>query len=341
MFFYLIEEVYDIKINLELLNDLVEQVIERYYAAYVVNKLVPVIEEREKGILVSIKNDVDKYCSILKNPPVENNNLSPTNFSLEELINMEVNYHGIKWFLPSLTKTIGGAKRKSLGLVYAFVDTGKTSFVCASAAGFAKELKDTGEKIVYAGNEEAGYRISFRINQAILKRTKSEIANDIGGSKKLLSELGRDKILVYDSITTIGQIEKLLDTIKPAILYIDQAPKIQIGRYSVHEEDVSGLQMLFNKYRELAKIYDTCIIGVAQGVGEAESKKYLKLSDIYGSRVAIQGELDFAIGIGRTLDDLAQKDFRFINIPKNKMDDGDSHRFATNFIRHKCSFEEI
>ena len=77
----------------------------------------------------------------------------------------------------------------------------------------------------------------------------------------------------------------------------------------------------------MAKLYNTSIICLAQAVGEAENRKYLKLSDIYGSRVGIQGELDYAIGIGRTMDDLAYANVRFINIPKNKLNEGDTAKF--------------
>ena len=76
----------------------------------------------------------------------------------------------------------------------------------------------------------------------------------------------------------------------------------------------------FKWYRKLAIQNDMAIIGVSQGIGSAENTKWLKLSDIYGSRVAIQGSLDYAIGIGRTIDDPTEEDLRFINIPKNKLE---------------------
>jgi hypothetical protein len=91
----------------------------------------------------------------------------------------------------------------------------------------------------------------------------------------------------------------------------------------------------------LAGTYNCAIIGVAQGVGDAERTKWLKLSDIYGSRVAIQGALDYALGIGRILDDPAQEDLRFINVPKNKLHDGHGAKFTTHFQRTICRFQEV
>lgn len=341
IYFSLFDDMFSSNVNIELLNDLLENTIERHISAQIMAKLMPVVEGQASGKLISVKEDVESFISKMRRPPSQHSELTPISYSLQELVDMEINYKGLPWFLPSLTKTIGGARRKTLGLIYAFVDAGKTSFSCAAAAGFAKELKDTDEKIIYAGNEEAGSRVSLRVNQAILKKTRHEIATDVKAAEEELKTLGRDRLLVYDSINNITQVEKLLDTIRPMIMFVDQGVKVKVGAASANDEDVKHAQLLFNYYRELAKYYNVCIICIAQAVGEAENRKYLKLSDIYGSRVAIQGELDFAIGIGRVIENLAEQDFRFINIPKNKLDEGDGHRFTTLFTRYRCTFEEI
>ena len=78
------------------------------------------------------------------------------------------------------------------------------------------------------------------------------------------------------------------------------------------------------------------LLWVSQGVGLAENTQWLKLSDIYGSRVAIQGALDYAIGIGRKIDDPVSEDLRFINIPKNKLHDGEGGKFVVNFSKQTC-----
>lgn len=339
MFYALFDEIFSMNINDDLLKDLTEQIIERHVSAQIIDKLVPVVEGQRFNILPEIQEDIDNYLSKLRNPIQSANQLTPINYTLQELVDMEINFTGIPWFLPKLNATIGGGKRKTLGLIYAFVDVGKTSFGCRACAGFAKELKDTQEIIVYAGNEESGSRVSLRIDQALLGKTKSEIAADVKTAEAELKALGRDRIQLFDSVTNIKQIEKLLDTIHPAILFIDQGTKITIA--GGNEEDVERTQKLFNRYRELAKSYDAQIISLAQAVGDAENRKYLKLSDIYGSRVAIQGELDYSIGIGRELDNAATQDHRFISTSKNKLLDGESIRFITQFDRQRCDFKEI
>jgi len=128
-------------------------------------------------------------------------------------------------------------------------------------------------------------------------------------------------------------------------LFIDQGTKVHLeggsGRSLVDSSEVSQLQFLFNFYREAAKEHDTAIVILAQATGEAENKRWLKLSDMYGSRVSIQGELDYAIGIGRIVDDPTKENMRFIHVSKNKLMDGSPCKFSTHFIKEKCEWREV
>ena len=119
---------------------------------------------------------------------------------------------------------------------------------------------------------------------------------------------------------------------------IDQATDVNIDTMR-RAEGVEYQKQLFKWYRRLANIYECAIIGVSQGVGDAENTKWLKLSDIYGSRVAIQGALDYAIGIGRKTDDMALENIRYINIPKNKLFDGGSGHLTMKFTKQTCLWE--
>jgi hypothetical protein len=55
----------------------------------------------------------------------------------------------------------------------------------------------------------------------------------------------------------------------------------------------------------------------------------------------MQGELDYAIGIGRVVDDPTKEDLRFIHVSKNKLMDGSSCKFTTHFIKEKCEWHEV
>ena len=120
-------------------------------------------------------------------------------------------------------------------------------------------------------------------------------------------------------------------------MFIDQATAIELE--GKKEEGVAKLESLFRWLRKAGNIHDVGIIGIAQAVGEAEDTKYLKLSDIYGSRVSIQGALDWACGIGRKLNNPDDDQLRYLNIPKNKLADGDSGRFPVHFENHTCHWE--
>jgi len=276
----------------------------------------------------------------LRNPPAEAQAMIPCDLSVQELITQEITDEGIPWHLDKLNNIVGGAKRGTLGLVYAFVDSGKTSFSMAACAAFAEHLKDTKERIVYAGNEEAAPRLSLRLTQAFTGMTRTQIIENPYEAEEVRRNKGFSRVKLFDSISHVNQIEKLLIEWNPSVLFSDQAIHVDCGK-NITGNEVSKHEALFKVYRDLAKEYDCAFIGVAQGTGDAENKKYLKLSDIYGSRVAIQGQLDYGIGIGRLLDEPGRANHRFVNIPKNKLLDGSDGRFAMHFYRETCQWKEI
>jgi len=226
-----------------------------------------------------------------------------------------------------------------LGLVYAFVDSGKTSFAMACTARWAEQLHETDEYIAYCGNEEAVERLRLRLVQAITGWTRGQIREDGKKANQLAIAGGLNNIKLFGNITTGKQIEYVLKEYKPYCLVIDQAPNVEIKTKKT-QEGVAYLETLFKWYRKLCNIYDVGIMGVAQGTGEAEDTKYLKLSDIYGARVAIQGALDWAVGIGRKVNDPVDENMRYFNVPKNKLADGDGGRFAIEFDKYRCKYGE-
>lgn len=330
---------YDAEISTSIMTDLAEQFAERHYANILLNRLVPVIDGNKFGVLPNLKADIEEFISHMRNPPTEAKGLEPCNLTVEELVAQEINDPGIPWHLGSLNAIIGGLRRKTLGCIFAFVDSGKTSFGLSACASFAQHLKDSSETIVYAGNEESASRLSLRLTQAMLQVTRRDLKDDPVGYDERRREAGFSRVKLLDGVTTGTDILRILDEWRPRILMIDQGTKVTLDRGKAKE--IEALQNLFNFYREKAKEYDTSIICLAQGVGEAENRKWLKLSDIYGSRVAIQGELDYAIGIGRLIDEQYQENFRYINIPKNKLMEGETGRFQTVFTKELCKWEAV
>jgi len=155
----------------------------------------------------------------------------------------------------------------------------------------------------------------------------------------LLSQTNFDSVHFFDDIVAGDQVKYILKTYKPRILIVDQATDVDI-KTKRRADGVEYMKQLFKWYRRLANEFACAIVGVSQGVGDAENTKWLKLSDIYGSRVAIQGALDYALGIGRKVDDPAVENQRYINIPKNKLNGGEGGKLTTNFTKQTCYWKE-
>jgi len=334
----LIHTTFDITIQLELVKDILDQLIERHHATAIVSKLLPVMEGNKYGILDSVRADVDNYISLLHHPPDKMVVPEPCSLSVDELIEQEIMDEGIPWHLKPLTDAIGGAKNKTLGLIYAYVESGKTSFSLAAMAAQAALFAGSDQKIVYAGNEESAARLQLRFVQTIVNKTKTQVTNDAKNIQREVIEKGIDNTFIFDDITAESQLIYLLDEYQPTILYIDDITNMEVV-FKRKTEGVGYLEALFRWYRKLATRYDCAIIGVSQGVGDAEDKKWLKLSDIFGSRVPIQRALDYGIGIGRKVSDPTKENLRFIHVPKNKLHDGQGGKFTVHFQRETCKWE--
>ena len=334
----LLSEAFSSAITPDLMKAHLDQLIEKHKATKIINKLIPVMEGDKYEVLASVRADVDEFVDLLHNPPDALVVPVPCELTVEELIKQEIDDAGLRWHLDELTDIIGGCRKKTLGLIYAFVDSGKTSFAMASCANFARQLAETEDIICYCGNEESAARLRLRLVQAFCGWTRKQVKERGKRAEAMAQEGGISNVKIFDGITTTTQIEYILGAYHPHILYVDQATAVELeGKRK--EEGVVKLESLFRWFRKVGGIHDVGIIGVAQGTGEAEDTKYLKLSDIYGSRVSIQGALDWACGIGRKINNQIDDDLRYLNIPKNKLHDGDGGRITCHFNKYICNWE--
>jgi hypothetical protein len=334
----LIGEAYAAPITQGLMQDHLDHLIEKHNATKIINKLLPVMEGDRYGVLESVRNDIDEYVNLLHSPPDSMVVPVPCELTVEELIEQEINDGGLRWHLDELTDIIGGLRKKTLGLIYAFVDSGKTSFTMASVVAFARQLVETEDVICYCGNEESAARLRLRLVQAFCGWTRRQVKERGKRAEELAQQGGISNVKIFDNITSTSQIEYVLGEYRPYVMYVDQATAIEVEGKR-REEGVAKLETLFRWFRKAGNIHDVGIVGVAQATGEAEDTKYLKLSDIYGSRVSIQGSLDWACGIGRKVNDPVDGDLRYLNIPKNKLHDGDGGRMQAHFNKYTCLWE--
>jgi hypothetical protein len=336
----LIKETFVIEVSSDLMKAHIDQLMEKHEATRMLNKVLPVVEGEKYGVLADLRTDLDDFVGRMHNPPESMVVPVPCELSIEELVQQEIDDSGLSWHLDELTDIIGGCRKKTLGLIYAFVDSGKTSFSMASVAAFARQLADTEDVICYCGNEESAARLRLRLVQAMCGWNRKQVRERPKRAEEKAREAGIGNVKIFDNITTTTQVEYVLGQYAPHIAYIDQATNIDLeGRKK--EEGVQKLESLFRWFRKLAGLHDLALIGVAQAVGEAEDTKYLKLSDIYGSRVSIQGALDYAVGIGRKANNPIDDDLRYLNVPKNKLHDGDGGRMTLMFDKYVCRWEVV
>lgn len=320
----------DININKILLNNILTNIVEKYYSAEIIEVLSDVLNDEEFEIIDNILPEIlENYYSIIEKLKFNGVNSEFISIDLDQLLEDEVLSEGIKWRLNGLNDTIGELRGSSLGHVFARVDTGKTSFLVSEVSHFAKQLKDD-EIIAWFGNEEKGSRVQLRIYSSILGAPKEILIKDIDGSNEEFRRNNGRRIKIYDdALINVKDIEKILKKYNVRIAVIDQGDKVRFrGDKNLAEHE--RLKKLYGKFRELAKTYRCDIITAGQANAEAEGKKYIKLTNMDNSKTGKPGELDFAIGIGALLNDVADST-RFISVCKNKLYNGAKGNFEVHF----------
>jgi KaiC/GvpD/RAD55 family RecA-like ATPase len=243
----------------------------------------------------------------------------------------------VHWRLPFLRETLGRPKPGTLGQIFACPETGKSSFGISEATHFARQFKDPGDKVLYMNNEEPIQRLAIRMYSAGLKRTMDQILKHKNDAKKWFLEKIAPNMVCRGQVYTIYQVEEYLKRYSPKIAIIDQGPKVNLPQSDA--SDVKKLQLIYERYRRLASQYDCMIVSMAQADADAAGKRWLSLENLYYSKVGVQGELDFAVGIGIDKDQVNGPK-RYLNVCKNKLT-GTHARKAVYFDKEKCLYKEM
>lgn len=334
----LIIQLDSLEVNKDLAEDMFEKTMERHEANNIINMLTPVLSGDKWGLLPEVRVKIEDFERRMKNPPQLKEVLEAPITPIDILIAQEIDPDGLRWMLPSLQEAIGNLRRKTFGLMFAYSDIGKTSFATKNTGHWARQLQGD-EVIVYGGNEEARGRTELRLTQALTGWTQDMIKADPAGADKLRMERGFGRVKIFDGVKDTDYILRLLDKYHPIVYVADQMTKV-VPRLPARQLDKETvlLEKLSNWFRETAKDYDCTMVGVTQGTGETSTKKFLELKDMYNSRVAIQQELDWTIGLGED-PDKAKSMIRYISIPKNKF--GEHSRFACSFNQATNEWKEI
>ncbi len=334
----LINTMFDLQSNKDLILDYIEQLIERSKATQMIQELLPVTEGRVTGKLLETQKYIDEYIQLLRNPPVEIGALEPATLDIRDLAKEDSQDPGFEWPGKKLTATIGRIKRGTLGLIFAPVDGGKSSFGYNACAAFSWQIGQN-EQIVYCGNEENKRRMAARQVGCLINKPKSFCFEYPDKAHSILKKTpGWKNIHIFDGVTHVNYIQELLERYRPRILFIDQGTNVDISLKS--NKEIDRFKKVFRWYRNKANEFDCAIVTLAQANAVKESQQWLTLNDIYGSKVDIPGALDYAIGIG-SKDTPTTQNIRYINVCKNKMHNGEKKKFQLYFNYKTCRFKDI
>jgi len=321
--------------NKNLKLDVIESCVEKHLMAKVLDKVALVLDNNQSGVLSDVQNIVDEYHSIIRNPPKA---FFEYKLNLAELVKGEITNTGLPFINPKPNEIIKGMREGQLGLIYAYVDTGKTSYGVANLCSAAQslELVNSDRPAIYGCNEEDVRRVSLRAIQCMTNWADDEIEKNQALVDAIINKKGFKRIKFIDHVTNLMVVKKILDKYSPRVFFIDLGTKVKVTGSKA--EGVSALEETFNNLRDLAKRHRTTIICMAQGGDDCFQKQYPTLRDIYGSKSAIQGELDWAISVGVDSSDQNYAGWRFFAITKNK---GDKATYACRFDHKRCQFNQV
>jgi len=314
--------------NTELLQDLLNQTVEQYLSVDIADVATAVMQESRSSGIEDIRGLVRKYDEITGLiDEIENDVCS---LSIRELFS-KVTGEGLVFRLKWLQNTYGFLRPGTLGHIFARPDAGKTSLALNELVNFANQLDD--RPGLYLNNEEGIERIKARAMSAMLSVKPEWIMANFDQAEEMWRKGNGEKLKFIGGINHISKVVQKLERFHPRVIIIDQGPKVDT--YG-NLEGVARLQILYNTYRDLANEHDCSIITLGQADNNAENRKYLSLNNLDASKVAIQGELDWCLGIGR-VDAEGFEEVRYLSNVKNKLT-GRYGKGEVTFDIQKCRF---
>jgi hypothetical protein len=247
------------------------------------------------------------------------------NLPIRELF-AKVTGEGLTFRLKFLQDTYGFLRPGTLGHIFARPDAGKTSLALNELVYMAGQLTDD-QCVLYLNNEEGIERIKARAMSAMLSVKPTWIMGNYDKAWQMWCKGNGERIKFIGGINHISKVIQKLERFAPKVIVIDQGPKVDTYGSL---EGVQRLQILYNQYRDLANEHDCSIITLGQADNNAENRKYLSLNNLDSSKVAIQGELDWCLGIGR-VDAEGFEEVRYLNSVKNKL--------TGRYGRGECTFD--
>lgn len=300
-------------------TEIIQSFIHRDYASRVADIAMSVAEGQPKIELTSCLPLIEEYeqkCGTAE--ALEKDSLITDDF--DELL-VEAG-HGLNWRLDELNKSLGPLRKGNFIVVGKLPESGGTAFTISEATHMASQIASD-EVILYFVNEEPGTALRQRVICSTINRNWAYVKANKATCVDTYNKHGGNKVKVYSahgkSMREIENIVKFYKN-KVRLIAIDQLWKVV--SFDKGTNDVTRITNLFVKARRIAAEYAP-VIAVHQAEGSAYNGEYIDMSQLYMSRIGIQGEADaiITIGVDPNATPMTEHD-RFINIPKNKLAGG-------------------
>lgn len=326
----IINNIYNIKTTIEEENIILLNNLKNYYLEKIITESINLLENTNT---VEI-DGLDKYLLEYKNYQgllIENNDWL-VDYDVDTLLEIENDSYGYDWFCEELSEVLGKIKGGDLGLVVASVNTGKTAFILTIAMSLLKQ----GAKVLHINNEERGSKVKLRALENYLDINKFQIFNNKELAQDVIDNVFKDNYFLYD-IPSVGirDVKLLVKKHNPDVLLIDQAWKVKVSK---QDRNDLTLTEVFRSLREIAKEYDIHILGTTQADSDGYDKEYLKMHNLFGSKVGVQGEMDYIIGIGKKDIEASKDNWRYITFPKNKLTGNESNKVILFLDKSKSKY---
>lgn len=309
-FSLLLEELQNTDTSSVILNDVLENVIQKHKAYELSLDALDVSEGRKSYTDLLLCLDNFKASESLVDPSL-GHDLFVTS-SLQEIYENTITTPGLRWRLSALNRSIGSLRKGDFGFIFARPEAGKTTFLTSEVTCFAEQAKST---ILWFNNEEQGNKVQLRLYQAALGLNLIQLYASIKTNEEIYIDKGYNKIKIIDNaIINKTEVEILCKRYNPSLILFDQLDKIH--GFNGDRDDLK-LGAIYIWARELAKTYCP-VIGVCQSDASGEGKKWLNMDNVANAKTAKQAEADWIIGIGHTHNE-AEQFQRFLSICKNKL----------------------
>lgn len=297
-----------------------------HFATVVANKAHDTIDGKITGeqFLLAVQDELDKTMT----ERAKTGDVPWDTRSIVETVDSLSYEHGLKFKLRCLDKSLGSLHAGKFGIVSAYVDSGKSTFLADQyVAGMLRQIVDENNKdkwfynrpIMWFNNEGGTGEIKMYCLQSLWgvsydriqknPQKVEEAFNKITGGKDLMN-------IIPCQGWHIKEAERYIKMYKPAVVIYDMLDNF--GGFESEGTVDQRFRDLYDYARQMAVKYDHTAVGTSQCTGEANGLERIEMHLLAGSRVAKQSTADYIITIGRSLE-MGKQGFRYIYTPKNKL----------------------